>query len=603
MLLNLLIIKNFKLGGNRTIPRKITFFKNSNLPLYGDPFSKEQLMELSYDEHNREQWKFKIDWAIDRFMARYDFRTLLDSKEIYVKDFQKNYYHEHGEILIHSELSRFEDHHQTIILAKHRTKLIKEIKYRTLFDRENFAEHKYPEWINLQNCCLNVLTKETLEHNQVAEDFKTEEEWIRYDQLQNDLKFLTYMDLKYDEHVQCSNFQIFLQEILPKEEDQKTIYQWFGYCLLNDYPIQKAVLFIGPGANGKSTVLNVLRKFLGNQNVTGVEIYDLMKNRFAAAELYKRKANIQPDLSHKLIKDASMFKKLTGQDLLKAERKNQQPFDFINTAKILISCNQAFMLDEEEETYAFFRRWNLINFPIRIEEKNQIPLNELLKKIANECELSGILNKSLLALQELLETKKFANQILVNEIWKKWIKLSNSSKWFWSELVSMGDEDDPGKDIEKYTLKKVLTKISEIENIPDCSMSLFNKTAKELGFKKKYKTVSGVRDEYYLNLHFNNGYSHVLQTILTEQTSKGSQKSSSQILDKFLPDLLGLFKSYLLKLSYVDDEGEIYASDIFDLIGKEKGFTREFIDSALLNFLTEGELYEPRSEVFKLSTD
>ena len=72
---------------------------------------------------------------------------------------------------------------------------------------------------------------------------------------------------------------------------------------------------------------------LGEENTSTTALQSLADNRFASAGLFGKMANIYTDLSPKLIKDAGLFKMLTGgSDHVPGEKKFQQPFDFVNPA-------------------------------------------------------------------------------------------------------------------------------------------------------------------------------------------------------------------------------------------------------------------------------
>lgn len=91
-------------------------------------------------------------------------------------------------------------------------------------------------------------------------------------------------------------FQDFLFDVLHRE-DVSIMWELIDYCLYRGYPFQKAFMFVGEGANGKSTLLAAIREFLGRENVSAVELQTLAENRFAAARLDGMLANIAPDLS------------------------------------------------------------------------------------------------------------------------------------------------------------------------------------------------------------------------------------------------------------------------------------------------------------------
>ena len=113
-----------------------------------------------------------------------------------------------------------------------------------------------------------------------------------------------------------------------------------GWCLLPDARFQKAVMLTGEGENGKSVFLDLIGDLLGDANVSNVALHDLEDNRFRAAELYGKLANIFADLDERGLKSSTMFKTLTTGDRVTAERKHAHPFSFRSYAKLLFSANK-----------------------------------------------------------------------------------------------------------------------------------------------------------------------------------------------------------------------------------------------------------------------
>ena len=101
---------------------------------------------------------------------------------------------------------------------------------------------------------------------------------------------------------------IFLTNPLPYKlgeiEDTPTIdkifEEWVGkekvillkeimaYCMLRDYPIHRIFCFLGAGLNGKSCFLNLVRKFIGENNVSSTELDILLNSRFEITKLHKK---------------------------------------------------------------------------------------------------------------------------------------------------------------------------------------------------------------------------------------------------------------------------------------------------------------------------
>ena len=72
------------------------------------------------------------------------------------------------------------------------------------------------------------------------------------------------------------------------EDYVQTLYEIISYCLLPDYPMSRLFCFIGAGMNGKSKFLELIVKFIGNDNCTSTELDTLLTSRFEITRLYKK---------------------------------------------------------------------------------------------------------------------------------------------------------------------------------------------------------------------------------------------------------------------------------------------------------------------------
>jgi len=171
------------------------------------------------------------------------------------------------------------------------------------------------------------------------------------------------------------SFEAIAQEFTPEavaifkswvEDSWPLLFEIPGYCLYPDYSLHKAFMLVGDGANAKSTYLRLIKVILGDHNVSGQSLQELCMYRFAAAELYHKLANIFPDLPPKPIQYTGIFKALTGEDWISAPRKFKDSLYMKNYAKLLFSANE--LPEVSDQTYAFWRRWIVIEFPNKFED-------------------------------------------------------------------------------------------------------------------------------------------------------------------------------------------------------------------------------------------
>ena len=184
----------------------------------------------------------------------------------------------------------------------------------------------------------------------------------------------------YDPSARCPQFMEFLGGILP-ESELPLIQEIFGYLLIPVNKAQKSFVFVGAANAGKSTLLSIAQDvLLGSDNVSNIP-WQSLGDRFNKAELFGKLANIFADLPSKAIDDGGMFKALTGEDAITAERKNKNPFNFRPYARLLFSCNDI-PKNYSDRSDGFYRRLLIIRFDKSIPPEQRNP--NLKEQLASE---------------------------------------------------------------------------------------------------------------------------------------------------------------------------------------------------------------------------
>lgn len=216
--------------------------------------------------------------------------------------------------------------------------------------------------------------------------------------------FLTPIQIPvtFDPAAKCPAIDRFLADTLDPELAQ-VVYEVAGYLVTPDNTLQTAVLFLGEGANGKSTLLNVLTALIGERNVSSIALHRLDEDRFAPAGLYGKLANVFADLDARALQASSMFKSITGGDLIDGERKFKEPFSFRPYSRLLYSANEPPPTPDSSD--AFFRRWLVLPFDRKF-EGSTVDRN-LTAKLTTPSELSGLLNRGLEHLPDLRKRGAF----------------------------------------------------------------------------------------------------------------------------------------------------------------------------------------------------
>jgi P4 family phage/plasmid primase-like protien len=240
--------------------------------------------------------------------------------------------------------------------------------------------------INVKNGLLNVATRELDDHSP-------------------DHLSPVQLPVAYDPTAACPKIDKFIGEVFP--EDATTLaYEIPAWLMTPDTSIQKAVLLIGSGGNGKSRYLRMVEAFLGTNNVSNLSLHRLESDRFACARLYGKLANICPDLPTEHLAGTSVFKAITGGDPVTGEYKFKDSFDFVAFCRLVFSANSPPRAHDASE--GFFDRWLVVPFERRFRgEGGEIRSEQLDAMLSEPEEQSGLLNRTLDVLGGLRSVGRF----------------------------------------------------------------------------------------------------------------------------------------------------------------------------------------------------
>jgi len=264
------------------------------------------------------------------------------------------------------------------------------------------------ELVVMENGVYNLLTDEFTEHDP-------------------DLYAVAAIPVKYDPNAECPKTLKFLSEIVSPG-DAVNLIEFFGYCLYKDYPVARLVILEGEGENGKSTLLRLLKRFLGPENVSSVSMQRISDEGFRTASLVGKLANICADIPSKPIKDAGLLKLVSGEDTITVERKYHDPHDFMNHAKLIFSANK--VPPSWDQTLAWHRRPVLIPFPNRFSKEDPKTDLSIIDKISTPEEMSGIFNIAVKGLKKFLDQKGFTNELSVEKRRIQYMRSSDPIQYF-----------------------------------------------------------------------------------------------------------------------------------------------------------------------------
>ena len=158
-----------------------------------------------------------------------------------------------------------------------------------------------------------------------------------------------------------------LNNISVHDQDIRSLLEeMIGSCLYRSNALAggKAFILTGTGANGKSTLLDMVKRMLGVRNASVLDLKKL-NDRFSTVMMFGKLANIGDDISDEFVVDTAEFKKIVTGQSIDAEQKGQPKFNFEPYCKLLFSANSIPRIGKGRDSGAILRRLVIVPFNAR----------------------------------------------------------------------------------------------------------------------------------------------------------------------------------------------------------------------------------------------
>jgi putative DNA primase/helicase len=178
----------------------------------------------------------------------------------------------------------------------------------------------------------------------------------------------------YDSEAECPKFMRFLAQITDGDEElQGFIQRAIGYGLTGDTSEQVLFIPYGTGANGKTTLLNLVQDMLGDSSLqTPTDTFVRKRERMATNDLARLRGArfvVATEVAEDGRLDEVMVKQITGGDMISARMLYREFFDFRPQCKVFLVTNYKPEIRGSDE--GIWRRIMLIPFEVRIREEDR----------------------------------------------------------------------------------------------------------------------------------------------------------------------------------------------------------------------------------------
>jgi P4 family phage/plasmid primase-like protien len=252
------------------------------------------------------------------------------------------------------------------------------------------------------------------------------------------------LPVHYDPDAACDLWIRTLWDIFPEGRDKvkpsevclgdrkmDLLQQFAGYMLLPNCKYERALLMIGRGGNGKSTVIETLTALLGTENCCEMNLDDLARP-FNIPSLQGKMLVSCSEMTHREPTAISMLKKCVSGDRIGGETKFKPRVEFNPYAKFMFSLNEIPSI--VDRSYGLSRKLSVLNFNQRFEDSTKDNnRREDLKR-----ELDGIFYWTLRGAIDLMRQGRFVECEEIREEKSDFLATANPLAMFNRECLDVG---------------------------------------------------------------------------------------------------------------------------------------------------------------------
>jgi len=287
----------------------------------------------------------------------------------------------------------------------------------------------------------------------------------------------------------CKRWIQFLEETIQTPAVIAQVQEFFGYCLTQSTDFEKCLLLLGPGADGKSTMLKILRAMVGTQNCAAVNIEDL-DDQFQRSSLYGKLLNISTEVGSKAM-ESKIFKAIVSGDAVQAAYKHENSFEFVPTCKMAFAANRfPRVLDNSD---GFFRKILPVQFKRQFLTGADKGLFNTLKG-----ELSGIFHWALVGRERLWKQQDFTEADETNRTLLDYRRSNNPVLCFLEDECELATGDQQFEVTKKELYDKYETYCREKGYSKFSEENFFRELRSARSNLEQYRPMIGGKREYRL---------------------------------------------------------------------------------------------------------
>ncbi|NEI02402.1 phage/plasmid primase, P4 family [Rhizobium leguminosarum] len=246
------------------------------------------------------------------------------------------------------------------------------------------------------------------------------------------------LNINYDPDAKSPRYDAALRQIFEKAKDTDDVvrhwHELTGYLIQPTRKIPLILILFGAGGNGKTGLIGIIAKLIGEELVQYDRISSASTNRFFFGSLFDKLMLIDDDVTIGMKLPDGELKKISESKTLTAERKFGAPFNFTCLAAPVLLCNSPMSLSDVGP--GMRRRLMVIPFERQFQEKE---IDRTLFPTIAKTELPGILNHAIQGYQRVVRRgNSFDPPKAITKAGKRWFDEANPVATFITESCVQG---------------------------------------------------------------------------------------------------------------------------------------------------------------------
>jgi putative DNA primase/helicase len=253
-----------------------------------------------------------------------------------------------------------------------------------------------------------------------------------------DKAFMYVAEYQYDPDAKAPRFERFMKEVTMGDETMHNLLMEFIAYALTDVHCaeQKALILLGEGSNGKSTLIDVIKILAGGDTAYSILNLNQLADTQQAADLQGKLFNLCEETPSDSFMESSHFKNIVSGGEINVKVVYKPPFKIKNRAKLIVSANR--MPKTKDNTHGMLRRFIIIPFDARFSGKAID--KELGLKLRTE--MPGILNLVIEAYYRYKKQRGFTDVVRAKKALDEYKNDSGLDGFFDDVIVQTESKDD-----------------------------------------------------------------------------------------------------------------------------------------------------------------